>query len=124
MSIPFNRHEQLMDGVLQENKKLKELNKSLFAYINSIEEQLLQMNLKNSFYEGMFEEQTPKPCPTLMTSKPLDTFKEQESMRNETRDATPKPHPLEKKIKKSKVKTNPQREPRYHITEVARDWSS
>ena len=113
MSIPFNRHEQLMDGVLQENKKLKELNKSLFAYINSIEEQLLQMNLQNSFYEGMFEEQKPKPLPTLMTTKPLETFKEQE-----------KPHPLEKKIKKSKVKTNPQREPRYHITEVARDWSS
>ena len=41
----------------------------------------------------------------------------------------PKPrqeHPLERKMKKSigKNKPYPSREPRYHMTEVARDWAS
>jgi chromosome segregation ATPase len=129
--------------LVKKDDELLKTNKSLKAYIDNLEEQLLQMRLQNSFYESMFQdvEQNPKP-------RRIELFKEQERIRNETMDATqekkpnpshmrdmsdslehyprPKPHPLEKKMKKSlgQVKSHTTREPIYHMTEVARDWAS
>ena len=91
----------------KENAKLVKANESQVKYIRSLEADLLQMTIDKSFYESMFQEEKPP------TPKP----------------PTPKPHPLEIKMKSSKkslgqLKPYPTREPRYHMTEVARDWAS
>ena len=86
----------------KENAKLVKANESQVKYIQSLEADLLQMTLDKSFYESMFQEE---------------------------KHPTPKPHPLEIKMKSSKkslgqLKPYSTREPRYHMTEVARDWAS
>ena len=97
--------EQLIDAMKSMNDtfvKTKKENESQVKYIHLLEEELLQLRIDNSFYESMFQEE---------------------------KHPTPKPHPLEIKMKSSKkslgqLKTYPTREPRYHMTEVARDWAS
>lgn len=142
-------HDELIESckkLVKQDDELLKTNQSLKAYIDNLEEQLLQMRLQNSFYESMFQDVEQKPKPKLPCR--IELFKEQESIRNETEDATqekkpnpslmrhmsdslehyprPKPHPLEKKMKKSlgQVKKHPSREPTYHMSEVARDWRS
>ena len=74
-----------------------------------LERNMLKLLEDLKFYEDIFEESEPKTKPQ---PKP---------------QPKPKPeHPLETKMKKSIGKTKPysSREPRYHMTEVARDWAS
>jgi hypothetical protein len=87
----------------KENEELVKRNKELQKYTKLLERNMLKLLEDITFYEGMFEETKPEPKPK------------------------PKPeHPLETKMKKSlgQVKPFPTREPRYHMTEVARDWAS
>jgi hypothetical protein len=101
----------------KENAELVNVNEYQAKYIRSLEADLLQMTIDKSFYESMFQEEKP-PTPKPPTPKPPTP-----------KPPTPKPHPLEIKMKSSKkslgqVKPYPTREPRYHMTEVARDWAS
>ena len=85
---------------MNKEKELKILERNMLKLIEDLK-----------FYEDIFEESEPKTKP-----KPKPKPKPE-----------PKPeHPLETKMKKSvgKTKTYPSREPRYHMTEVARDWAS
>ena len=87
----------------KENEELVKRNKELQKYTKLLERNMLKLLEDITFYEGMFEETKPEPKPK------------------------PKPeHPLETKMKKSlgQVKPYPTQEPRYHMTEVARDWAS
>ena len=87
----------------KENEELVKRNEELVKYAKILERNMLKLLEDITFYEGMFEETKPEPKPK------------------------PKPeHPLETKMKKSlgQVKPYPNREPRYHMTEVARDWAS
>jgi hypothetical protein len=87
----------------KENEELVNRNKELEKYTKILERNMLKLLEDITFYEGMFEETKPEPKPK------------------------PKPeHPLETKMKKSlgQVKPYPTQEPRYHMTEVARDWAS
>ena len=83
-----------------ENEELVKKNEELEKYTKILEGNMLKLLEDIAFYEGVFEEET-KPQP-----------------RQE--------HPLERKMKKSIGKNKPytSREPRYHMTEVARDWAS
>jgi hypothetical protein len=83
----------------KENEELVNRNKELEKYTKILERNMLKLLEDITFYEGMFEETKPEPKPE---------------------------HPLETKMKKSlgQVKSYPTREPRYHMTEVARDWAS
>ena len=85
--------------IKSENDDLVKKNEELQKYTKILERNMLKLLQENTFYENMFEEQKPKPKPE---------------------------HPLETKMKKSvgKTKPYPTREPRYHMTEVARDWAS
>ena len=99
--------EEKMKEIYEEFAQMKIENEELKTYTLILERNMLKLLEENSFYESIFEEHKidPKPKP-----KP-----------------EPKPeHPLEKKMKKSvgKIKKYPSREPRYHMTEVARDWAS
>ena len=93
----------------KENADLVNVNEYQAKYIRSLERNMLKLLEDITFYESMFKEEKP-PTPKPPTPKP----------------PTPKPHPLETKMKKSlgQVKPYPTREPRYHMTEVARDWAS
>jgi len=95
----------------KENEELVKRNKELEKYTKLLESNMLKLLEDITFYEGMFEETKPEPKPE---PKPKPKPK-------------PKPeHPLETKMKKSlgQLKPYPTREPRYHMTEVARDWAS
>ena len=109
--------EQLIDAMKSMNDtfvKTKKENESQVKYIHLLEEELLQLRIDNSFYESMFQEE-PK-APPLGVGKVFKTRKE----------PLPPPPLGVGKIKKSlgQLKPYSTREPRYHMTEVARDWAS
>lgn len=122
-------NDELSD-LSDKHDELIKRNKSLKAYINHLEEDNLQLRLQNSFYESMFKEEVEqKPETKKQKHKKVPCSIDSS---NETKDApqqqktTPKPHPLEQKMKKSvgPVKNYSSREPEYHMSKVARDWAS
>ena len=82
-----------------ENEELVKKNEELEKYTKILEGNMLKLLEDIAFYEGVFEETKPEP-----KAPPLGVGK------------------MKKSVGKNKPYTS--REPRYHMTEVARDWAS